>query len=257
MSLKKTVVIVPARMGSSRFPGKPLTKILDLPMVEHVRRRVCLSDAVDDVYVATCDQEIFDTVIHYGGKAIMTSASHERCTDRIEEAAKELKADIVVNVQGDEPLLLPEVIGEVARPLIKEAQIPCSNLLSPLSGPSDLEDVNIVKAFLDQKKYIMYFSRLVRPHSRIDSVYPVYRQTGISAFQKDFLHQFSTLPQTPLEKVESVDMSRALEHGYRIFGVIYPQPTLGVDRPDDVSKVERVLREDPEQRLVCEKILSR
>jgi 3-deoxy-manno-octulosonate cytidylyltransferase (CMP-KDO synthetase) len=243
-------------MSSSRFPGKPLVKILDLPMIEHVRRRACLSDVVDDVYVATCDREIFDAVHDFGGKAIMTAAGHERCTDRIEEAARRLDADLVVNVQGDEPLLLPEVIGDVIRPLLEDSEIPCTNLLSPLAEPGELEDRNVVKAFIDQKGFIMCFLRTVRLESKAEGAYPVYRQTGIIAFQKHFLHTYSRLPETPLERVESVDMSRVLEHGYRILGVVGPEPTLGVDRPEDVDWVERLLREVPEQQRVYERILA-
>lgn len=256
MAAKKAVVIVPARLGSSRFPGKPLAKIFDLPMIEHVRRRAKLCGEVDEVYVATCDREVFELVLRCGGKAIMTGAHHERCTDRIEEAARELEADIVVNVQGDEPLLLPEAIGMVTRPLREEADIVCTNLLSAIASAMDLEDDDIVKAFLDQKRFIMCFTRSVKPHSEIDNKYPVYRQTGIAAFRKAFLHTYSALPQTPLERVESVDMSRVLEHGYEIFGVIFAQPIVGVDRPTDVPKVEKVLREDTTQRRIYERILD-
>lgn len=225
-------------------------------MIEHVRRRACLSRDVSDVYVATCDREIYDLVAHFGGKAILTSPSHERCTDRIEEAAKQVNADIIVNVQGDEPLLLPEVIGEVARPLAERSELPCTNLLSPLSGTGDLEDVNIVKAIVDKRKLVMSFLRWLKPYFEPTEDYPVYRQAGISAFQKPFLHKYSTLPQTPLERVESVDMLRVVEHGYQIQGVIFAQPTLGVDRPEDIGKVEAVLRDDTAQKAYYARIAS-
>lgn len=248
MPKKKITVIIPARMGSSRFPGKPLAKILDLPMIEHVRRRVSFCDLVDDVYVATCDEEVREAVESYGGRVIMTAATHERCTDRVEEAASTLDTDIVVNVQGDEPLILPQAVQDAVQPLEEREDVLCSCVVYPITDIAELQDVNVVKVVLDQNNWIMYFSRSPIPHFKTNENYPLYKQSGIMAFQKEFLHQYSRLAPTPLEKAESVDMLRILEHGYKLLGVITPDATIGVDIPSDIQKVENLIANDEIQR---------
>jgi 3-deoxy-manno-octulosonate cytidylyltransferase (CMP-KDO synthetase) len=256
MTKRKVVAIIPARMESSRFPGKPLAKILDLPMIEHVRRRVCLSKTVDDVWVATCNQEIVDAVESFGGRAVMTANTHERCTDRVEEAMQKIEGDLVVIVQGDEPLLDPDILGMLIKPMLKGHKIQCTNLISVIDKEEDLSDMDIVKAVLDGSNYILYYSRSPIPYKRVRSNCPMYRQTGLSAFTKSFLQKYSKLPPTPLEIAESVDFLRILEHRYPILGVIFRQETAGVDRPDDIGKVEEILRKDPYERSLYEKILK-
>lgn len=254
MEKKKIVAIIPARMGASRFPGKPLAKILGLPMVEHVRRRVCLSKTIDEVYVATCDQEIFDTVTRHGGKAIMTKNTHERCTDRVEEAAYKTDLDIAVIVQGDEPLFEPEVLTDLVRPMLADETVNCSNLISVIRDEADLQDVDIVKTVLDESGLIMYYSRSPIPHMRVRNNCPLYRQTGVSAFTKSFLHTYTKLPPTSLEIAESVDFLRILGHRHAIKGVVYERSTVGVDRPEDVARVEEILLNDPRQKILYERI---
>ena len=254
--MKKTVAILPARMKASRFPGKPLEKILDLPLIEHVRRRVLLSPAADEVYVATCDNEIKDVVESYGGKAIMTSNEHERCTDRVEEAVRKIEADIVIIAQGDEPLFDPEALEKLVEPMLQDTSIECTNLISEIKPGDEAANVDNVKAVMNLKGDIMYFSRAPIPFFRVENKYPVYRQTGISAFTKKFLIKFSALDQTEKEVAESVDFLRILDHGYSIRGVAYPQNTAGVDRPEDVKKVEDILLNADKQRVVYEKILG-
>ena len=254
MKSKKVVAVIPARMGASRFPGKPLVKILGLPMVEHVRRRVCLSNAVDDVYVATCDQEIFDTVSHLGGKAIMTKDTHERCTDRVEEAVYKIDLDIAVIVQGDEPLFEPEVLMDLVKPMLADETMNCANLISVIQDEADLHDVDIVKTVLDENGFVMYYSRSPIPHMRVRNHCQLYRQTGVSSFTKSFLHTYSKLPPTSLEIAESVDFLRILGHRYAIKGVVYERNTVGVDRPDDVARVEEILLNDPKQKTLYERI---
>ncbi|MCP4608400.1 MAG: 3-deoxy-manno-octulosonate cytidylyltransferase [Planctomycetes bacterium] len=256
MPTKKVTVIIPARMGSSRFPGKPLAKILDLPMIEHVRRRITFCDIADEIYVATCDEEIREVVESYGGRVIMTADTHDRCTDRIEEAASILETDIVVNVQGDEPLLLSEAVRDVARPLIESSDTSCSCLIYPILDLAELGNINVVKSVLSQDNRIMYFSRSPIPHFKSNENYPLHKQSGIMAFQKDFLYKYSRLAPTPLEKAESVDMLRILEHGYDILGVVTPYETQGVDVPEDIQRVERILSEDETQRNLYERILN-
>lgn len=257
MPKRKVVAIIPARMESSRFPGKPLARILDLPMVEHVRRRVFLSDVVDEVYVATCNQEIMDAVESSGGKAVMTASTHERCTDRVEEAIHKVGGDIVIIVQGDEPLFNPDIVRLLIEPIQKSQEVQCTNLISVIESEDDLHDVDIVKATLDQKSRVMFFSRAPIPHRRVRNDCPMYRQTGLSAFTESFLKRYSKLPPTPMEIAESIDFLRILEHGYPILGVVYHSETVGVDRPDDIGKVEALLRQDPIQKELHRKIAKK
>ena len=248
MNRPSITAVIPARMASSRYPGKPLVPILGLPMVEHVRRRALLAEGVDHVVVATCDDAIFSAVKRFGGDAVMTRDTHERCTDRVQEAMTTLPGDIVAMVQGDEPLLVPDAVRRVTQPLLEDHALECTNLLSPLESKDDLSNPNIVKAICDRAQNVMFLTRASVPYFRANVDVPVYRQTGIMGFRTSFLHRFSALPETPLERAESVDMLRALEHGIRIRGVVAPYVTFGVDRPMDVPIAERYLSDDPTQR---------
>ncbi len=256
MRKKKVVAVIPARMAASRFPGKPLKKILDLPLVEHVRRRVLLSDAIDEVIVATCDTEIEIAIKEYGGEVIMTADTHERCTDRVEEAMHQIDSDLVVIVQGDEPLFLPQVIGHLIKPMLDNDKIQCTNLLSLINNEADLLDEDIVKTVLNKQDEVMYFSRSPIPFRRVKKNCFLYRQTGVSAFSKNFLKQFSSLQATPLEIAESVDFLRIIEHGLSIKGVVVSDETKGVDRPEDVLIVEDILKNDPEQNGLYQQIMK-
>jgi len=247
-------VVIPARMASSRYPGKPLIPILGLPMIEHVRRRALLADGVDSVVVATCDLAIKEFVDLSGGQAVMTKDTHERCTERVQEAMESLPADIVVMVQGDEPLLNPKAITQVAQPLLDEPSLNVVNLLSPLDSPDDLINPNIVKAVCDINQNVIYLTRSAVPYFRNTIKVPVFRQTGIMAFRSSFLPRFSALSETALEVAESIDMLRLLEHGVRIQGVVVDYVTIGVDRPSDVQIIESVLREDAFQKSLNNKI---
>lgn len=228
--------------------------ILDLPMIEHVRRRALLAKGIGEVVVATCDQAIVDVVTGAGGKAIMTSDAHERCTTRVEEAMNHLDGEIVVIVQGDEPLIMPEAIEQVVAPLQHRADVDCTNLLSKIVDEAGFQDINIVKAATDQAGFIMYFSRAPIPYFRHKADCPIFRQMGIMAFRTPFLSKYTALPETPFEQVESVDMLRLLEHGHKILGVPTTYATLGVDHPEDVPKVEHVLQANPVQRRLYERI---
>ena len=242
----KIVAIIPARMASTRFPGKPLADLLGLPMVEHVRRRVALCPLIHDVIVATCDKEIIEAVSRQGGKAVMTSSLHERCTDRIAEAAAPLEADIVINVQGDEPLVRPEMFEPLLTPLINKAELACTNLMAEIKDDEDFNSANVVKVVCDRDSNAIYFSREPIPSVRKagNLAFTKYKQLGIIAFRKDFLHRFAGLPPTPLEKIESVDMLRAIEHGYKVRMVPSPFQVVGVDTPADLEVAETLLRHD-------------
>jgi len=244
---RRIVGIIPARMASTRFPGKPLVPLLGLPMIEHVRRRVALSSFLAEVVVATCDQEIADVVTASGGKAVLTSDRHERCTDRVAEAARQLEADIIVNVQGDEPCVVPEMLEALIGPFLADRSLPCTNLMAPIATDSEFDNANVVKVVANLKGEALYFSREAIPSRRKapDGSFARYKQLGIVAFRSEFLHEFAKLPPTPLEIVESVDMMRAVEHGYRVRMVETRVQVIGVDVPGDVLVAERLLSNDP------------
>ncbi len=244
--------IIPARMGSSRFPGKPLAKIQGIPMVGHVYLRSKMSKTLDEVYVATCDTEIHDYIESVGGQAVMTSDSHERCTDRIAEATEKIesmtgsKVDIVVNIQGDEPMIYPEMIDEALEPMLSDDALVTSNLMGTIKTLEEHEDPNTVKVVVDNNDYALYFSREPIP-SRKKSVIDVsaFKQVAVIPFRRDFLFTFNHLEPTPLEQIESVDMLRAKEHGYNIKMVLTSYETYGVDTPDDLRFVEEYMKDDP------------
>jgi 3-deoxy-manno-octulosonate cytidylyltransferase (CMP-KDO synthetase) len=242
----KVVAIIPARMGSSRFPGKPLADIAGLPMIEHVRRRVSLCAMIDEVIVATCDKEIMDVVEKNGGRAAMTLPTHERCTDRIAEAALEIDADIVLNVQGDEPLVKPEMFEPLITPLMDDPELYCVNLMSEIGDEKDFESSDIVKVVCDLEGYALYFSREPVPSRRKAGglTFKRYKQLGIIAFRKDFLLTYTKLTPTPLEQIESVDMLRILEHGYRLRMVPTPLESIGVDTPADLERASEMMKKD-------------
>ena len=242
----KVIAVIPARMASTRLPGKPLADILGLPMIEHVRRRLLLSQELDDVIVATCDQEILDLVQSYGGQAIMTSNKHDRCTDRVAEAITSKNADIVVNVQGDEPLVNPEMIGPLLEPLKKYKELLCTNLMAKIETDIEFNNPNVIKAVCDPQGNAIYFSRESIPSAvKAQGLsYEKYKQLGIIAFRNDFLKYFTKLKPTSLEQVESVDMMRAIEHGYKVRMVLSSFQVIGVDTPDDLEQATALMKQD-------------
>jgi 3-deoxy-manno-octulosonate cytidylyltransferase (CMP-KDO synthetase) len=243
----KIVAIIPARMASTRFPGKPLASILGIPMIEHVRRRVSLCDILDDVIVATCDEAIKKVVKEAGGRVVMTSDVHERCTDRIAEAAILANADIVINVQGDEPLVMPEMMNEVARPLLEDSDLLSVNLVTRIFDSEEFNDPNACKVVTNRFGDLLYISREPIPSRKKADTndYIKLKQLGIIAFRSDFLQAFTKLEPTPLERIESVDMMRAVEHGYRVKIVETKSRLIGVDVPEDIKRVEEFLATDP------------
>jgi len=242
----RIIAIIPARMGAVRFPGKPLAPIFGLPMIEHVRRRVMKCKLLDETVVATCDIEIKHVVEKAGGKVIMTSDRHVRCTDRIAEAAASLDADIIVNVQGDEPLIIPEMISAVVQPLINDSDLPSANLVTRIVSDREFNDPNAPKVVINKFRDLLYISREPIPSKKKtdNENYLKLKQLGIIAFRKDFLQTFTGLEPTPLEIIESVDMNRAVEHGYRVRIIEVKGRMIGVDVPEDIKYVEEVLSTD-------------
>lgn len=256
MSGPRVAVIVPARMASSRFPGKPLCAIAGLPMVEHVRRRAALAPGVDEVHVATCDREIRDAVEAFGGSVIMTADTHLDCTDRVEEASRSLAAGIILLVQGDEPLLDPSLLPRLVDPLLRDDSLGCTNLLSVIHDRSDLDDPDVVKAAMALDGSLLFLSRAPIPLGRREARSQRLRQTGMSAFRRALLARYAKLEPTPLELTEAVGFLRLLENGIPIRGVVTERGTVGVDRLADVSRVEALLRDDPLEASLLAKITA-
>ena len=241
----KVIGVIPARMGSSRFPGKPLALIHGLPMIEHVYRRSAMSKSLDELYVATCDKEIYDAVEQFGGKAIMTDICHERCTDRVAEAVEGMDIDVVVIIQGDEPLVYPDMIDQAVKAIAEDDSIVCVNLMAEMDNDADFNNPNEVKVVVDNENNALYFSREPIPsNKKYDHAYARYKQVCIMPFRKDFLVKYNNLKPTPLEIIESVDMLRILEHGYKVKMVPTERNTLSVDTLEDLNKVERIMERD-------------
>ena len=254
MKKNSITIVIPARMASSRYPGKPLELISGIPLIEHVRRRALLVNEATLVVVATCDLEIKNKVESYGGISVMTKDTHERCTDRVEEAIENIPGDIIVMVQGDEPLIIPKAITALVTPMLLDKSLPIVNLLSPLESKKDFDNPNIVKAACNINGDIMYFSRSKIPFFRENINVPIYRQTGIMAFRRNVLTEFGSLKPSPFEVAESIDMFRALENNIRIAGVAVNYSTYGVDRVEDVLIIEKILEKNKIQKKLFNKI---
>lgn len=244
----RVAAVIPVRMGSSRFPGKPLAPIKGRTMVEHVYRRVALCQSLDGgVYVATPDQEIARAVEGFGGQVIMTSPAHTRASDRVAEAAESLDADIVVMIQGDEPLVTPELVELSFQPLLQDDSIFCTNLVKRIQSVEEFHDRNTIKVVMDHQGYALYFSREPIPtiHNNDFTRVRAYKQVCVIPYPKRYLLQFAQMEPTLLEVLESVDMLRLLEHGHRVKMVECTQETHSVDVPVDIGIVERLMERDP------------
>jgi 3-deoxy-manno-octulosonate cytidylyltransferase (CMP-KDO synthetase) len=252
----KISAIIPARYGSTRFEGKPLADILGKPMIQYVYEGVLQSKLIDEVIVATDDQRILEAVQQFGGKGVMTSPEHSTGTDRISEVAKKLRSDIIVNVQGDEPLIKGSIIDKAIRPLLKDDTLPMSTLMTRIDDAKEWLNPHIVKVVVDQKGFALYFSRspipfprdlnvnkLLASSSGEQRILPkrVFKHIGIYIFRRKFLLRFSKMKPTPLEKLEKLEQLRALENGYRIKVTAVDYEPLCVDIPEDIQKVETFL----------------
>ena len=247
----KIIGIIPARMASSRLPGKPLAKICGIPMIGHVYYRSKMSKTLNQIYVATCDNEIANYIKSIGGKAVMTANTHERASDRTAEAMSKIekqiggKVDIVVMIQGDEPMVYPEMIEESIKPMLNDSSINVVNLMATLKSKEEQNDPHEVKVVVDQNSFALYFSREPIPSWKKGATsVPMLKQVCIIPFKRDFLIKFNALNSTPLEIVESVDMLRVLEHGYKVKMVLTKFDTYSVDTIDDLKKVEKLMASD-------------
>ncbi|HEV2297596.1 MAG TPA: 3-deoxy-manno-octulosonate cytidylyltransferase [Candidatus Acidoferrales bacterium] len=238
-------LVIPARYGSSRFPGKPLASIAGRPMIQHVVERARQARRVSRVIVATDDERTRAAVTSFGGEAVMTRHDHRSGTERIAEVAIHNPAEIYINVQGDEPLITPEVIDAAVEAISSGAEIQVATLCVPIAQPSEIMDPNIVKVVADFDGNALYFSRAPIPWVR-DASKPVaarhFKHIGIYAFRRDALLEFPTLPPGELEHLEQLEQLRWLENGYRIRVGECEYSGIAVDVPSDVARVEEILR---------------
>ncbi|MHB8475464.1 MAG: 3-deoxy-manno-octulosonate cytidylyltransferase [Steroidobacteraceae bacterium] len=252
----RILVLIPARMGSSRFPGKPMATLLGIPMIEHVYRRVVLNPLLTSTVVATCDAEIADHMQSIGARVAMTGHHHERASDRCAEALERVERedgvrfDIVVMVQGDEPLVHPEMISESVTPMLTDPAILVTNLLGRISGDAEFEDRNCIKVVCDLKGDALYFSREPIPTRAKGVNAPMGKQICVIPFRRQFLIDYTRLAPTPLEIAESVDMMRVLEHGLKVRMVPTQHNSQSVDTESDRAQVERLLLADALNRQI-------
>lgn len=247
----KILGVIPARMAASRFPDKPMATLMGMPMIGHCYFRSCMCDLLDDVYVATCDQVIFDYIESLGGKAVMTSDVHERASERTAEALINVENilnqgefDIVVLIQGDEPLIHPEMIREVIEPLLDGGR-QVSNLMMTLNTEEEINNPNNVKVVFSNNGNALYMSREAIPSSKkFKGKVEVYRQLGLIAFSRKALLNFVNLEMTKLEIIESVDMNRFIENEIPIFMRLTHFDADSVDTPEDLIRLDNKMAMD-------------
>lgn len=243
----KVIAIIPARYASTRFPGKPLAMLAGKPVIQHVYEQV--KKVLPEAWVATDDGRIFNAVKQFGGKAVMTRADHKSGTDRIEEAAEKIgtDADIIINIQGDEPFIQPSQIETICRQF-DDVSTQIATLGKPFTSMEAVENTNSPKIVIDNNGFALYFSRSVIPFVRgIDRAqwlehYPYIKHLGIYAYRREVLQEITKLPQSPLEKAESLEQLRWLQNGYRIRVGITNVETVGIDTPDDLKRAEEFIK---------------
>jgi 3-deoxy-manno-octulosonate cytidylyltransferase (CMP-KDO synthetase) len=282
----RAVAIIPARYASTRFPGKLLADLAGKPLVEHVYRRTAACRALSASMVATDDERVAAAVRSFGGLVRMTSPGHQTGTDRLAEVARTLDCDLIVNVQGDEPLIDPAMIEQALRPFAADSSLVMSTLRRRFDDPSEASDPHVVKVVVDRQGFALYFSRAAIPYLRGSGVggrgsegnpqslipnpqpasakataWPprsspdaaaseggarvdLYKHIGLYVYRRDFLLTLARLEPTPLERAEALEQLRALEHGYRIMAVETAYDAIGVDTPEDLERVRRLLTAD-------------
>ncbi len=238
----KSICIIPARYASTRFPGKALALIAGKPMIQRVYEGCAACPDVAAVYVATDDERIAEAARAFTDNAVMTGSDHQSGTDRVAEAARDIDADVIVNVQGDEPLIQSEALSALIAPFRENPDIPMTTLGTTVCGGEEVDSPNTCKIVLDDEGNGLYFSRAPIPYY-MKGAGGYLRHIGLYAFRRDFLFTFAGLPPAPLEKVESLEMLRAIENGYKIRVVVGDFTSIGVDTPEDVKRVEKIIEE--------------
>jgi 3-deoxy-manno-octulosonate cytidylyltransferase (CMP-KDO synthetase) len=244
-------------MASSRFPGKPLLKVMGLPMVEHVSRRALLCGEFSEVVVATCDLEIARVVEGFGGRCLMTSASHPGGTDRVAEAVGQLSCTHAVNVQGDQILVLPQDLKKMVAAIQAEPDVPAWCAVASLERQEELSDLSVVKSALSRSGRILLCARDFSTLPRTKGFEPFRRILGILGFRKDFLDGYPQLPRTPLEVAESIDQSRIVENDVCLKAVLFSKGYPEINEPREVDLVLKIFETDPLQQFVVEGVETR
>ena len=236
------IAVIPARFQSSRLPGKALADIGGRPMIEHVYRRASAARSIRSVIVVTDDERIHRAVIGFGGDSRMTSPSHQSGTDRIAEIVPSLACDVIVNVQGDEPLIEPAMIDEAVAPFAHDRGLMMSTLRRRIDDEAERQNPNVTKVVVDRDEFALYFSRAPIPHVREGSpAAPAWRHVGLYAYRRDCLMRLAALPPTALERSEALEQLRALEHGIRIKTLETQFDSIGVDTPEDLARVRSMV----------------
>jgi 3-deoxy-manno-octulosonate cytidylyltransferase (CMP-KDO synthetase) len=254
--MHRVAVIIPARYNATRFPGKPLALLKSKPLIQHVYEHASRARLVNFVLVATDDQRIYDTVVNFGGRAVMTSGSHESGTDRIAEAAGNIECDFVINVQGDEPFIEPEMIDDVVNLLYNDDNVSISTLAKRVTDINEIFSPHVVKVVMDDEGFALYFSRAPIPYHRdefselrvmshelqVEQIntrnLEFYKHIGIYGYRKEALIKFSSLKQCSLEKIEKLEQLRALNAGMKIKVMETQFDTFGIDTKEDLRKAE-------------------
>lgn len=241
----KVIGIIPARYNSTRLPGKPLKDICGLPMIQHVYKRASEAKLLDRVIVATDDNRIIDVVRSFGGEAMLTSVEHNSGSDRIAEIAKNIDCDIIVNIQGDEPLIMPEIIDEITNELVTNTELVMATGSYRIFGDILYNNPNVVKVVCDENSNAMFFSRSLIPYPRNKESFEAYEHIGIYAYRKDFLMKYITFEDTPLSKTESLEQLKVMEKGYkiRVVRTKFNYNALSVDTQEDLDMVIKIMKE--------------
>lgn len=240
----KVIGVIPARWASVRFNGKVLADINGKPMIQHVWERAKQSSLLDDVYIACDDDRVFDAAQDFGARAVMTSVDHPSGTDRIAEACQHSDADVIVNIQGDEPLIDPGVIDSLVKVMIDDASCSMATVIKRITDKADISNPNVVKVVIDQKGWALYFSRAVIPFDRENKDFEsvtYFKHLGLYAYKKDFLSTLTALPESCLERIEKLEQLRVLEAGYKIKTVETTNDSVSVDTEEDLNHVVALL----------------
>lgn len=244
--MKRAVGVIPARWASTRFEGKMLAPLNGRPLIEHVWRQVKKSRVLEEVWIACDDDRILQAARRFGAQAVMTDTDHESGTDRIAQAVVNISTDVVINIQGDEPLIAPAVIDDLAEILLADENIPMATVIKRIDQEEDLRNPNVVKAVIDGRQNALYFSRSPIPCDAAKKTFKqnvYYKHLGLYGYRKDFLLGFKKLPVSLLEATEKLEQLRVLEAGYKIKTIQTDYQTIGVDTPEDLRRVELLLRE--------------
>lgn len=239
--MMKVIGVIPARFHSTRFAGKVLADLGGKPVVQYVWESAKRSRILDDLVIAADDERIIKTAEDFGAKAIYTSPDQPSGTDRLIEVVNPVEVEVVVNIQGDEPMVQPEMIDELARAILEDKDVYMATLAKKIEHKSEIENPNVVKVVIDRNGFGLYFSRSVIPYPRHETIPVYYKHLGLYAYTKDFLFEFTNLPKSHLEMTEGLEQLRVLENGYRIKVVETKFDTIGIDTPEDLKKAKQAM----------------